>query len=138
MSERKGTINLSVVPQLRNSSTMAAWRNAMETQFFLAGVKGIIDGSDLEPNRRIEVARTRRAGSVMPSGTDAETHAVTSEQEEAWKKWQRREDLAQGMIRGTVSDGILVDLLDCHSAKEMWDFALETNNLEDPESQADI
>lgn len=68
---------------------MAAWRNAMETQFVLTGVKGIIEASDLEPNSRIEVARTQRAGSVMPTGTDAETQEVTTEQEEAWKKWQR-------------------------------------------------
>ncbi|GHJ90297.1 hypothetical protein NliqN6_6699 [Naganishia liquefaciens] len=110
----------------------------MQTQFLLTGVKGIIDGSDVEPNRRIEVARTQRAGSVMPSGTEAEIHPISPEQEEAWKKWQRREDLAQGMLRGTVSDGILVDLLDLHSAKEMWDYALETNSLDDPESRAEI
>lgn len=42
------------------------------------------------------------------------------------------------MIRGTVSDGILVDLLSLFSAREMWEFALETNSLEDPESQAEI
>lgn len=42
------------------------------------------------------------------------------------------------MLRGTVSDGILVDFLGCHSAKEMWDYALETNSLEDPETQAEI
>jgi hypothetical protein len=138
MAERKASINLAAVPQLRNSSNVAAWRNAMETQFLLAGVKGIIDASDTEPNRRIEIARTQRAGSVMPSGMEAESHEATPELGEAWKKWQRREDLAQGMIRGTVSDGILVDLLDCHSAKEMWDFALETNSLEDPETQAEI
>lgn len=138
MTESKGSVNLSNVPRLRNAGNVASWRNAMETQFLVAGVKGIIDGSDNEPNRKMEIARTARAGSVMPSGLDAETHAPTSEQEESWKKWQRREDLAQGMIRGTVSDGILVDLLNCFSAKEMWDFALETNSLEDPETQAEI
>jgi transposase InsO family protein len=134
MTESKGSINLGSVPRLRNASNVISWRNAMDTQFLIAGVKGIVDGSDNEPNRRIEVARTARAGSVMPSGLDAETHTITTEQEESWKKWQRREDLAQGMIRATVS----VDLLGCHSAKEMWDFALETNSLEDPETQAEI
>ena len=138
MTEGKGSVNLSHVPRLRNAGNVASWRNAMETQFLVAGVKGIIDGSDNEPNRKIEIARTTRAGSMMPSGLHAETHTPTSEQEESWKKWQRREDLAQGMIRGTVSDGILVDLLNCFSAKEMWDFALETNSLEDPETQAEI
>ena len=119
MAERKSSINLTTVPKLRNSSNVAAWRNAMERQFLLAGVKGIIDASDAESNRRIEVARTQRAGSVMPSGMEAELHEASPELLEAWKKWQRREDLAQGMIRGTVSDGILVDLIGCHSAQEM-------------------
>lgn len=82
-------------------------------------MKGIIDGSDVEPTVESKLQETQRAGSVMPSGTEAETHPISLEQEEAWKKWQRREDLAQGMLRGTVSDGILVDLLNLHSAKEM-------------------
>jgi transposase InsO family protein len=138
MAEGKGSINLSSVPRLHNNSTLAAWRNGMETQLLIAGARGVVEGSDVEPNRRIEVARYQRAGSVMPSGMEAESHEMSDEQREAWKKWQRREDLAQGMIRGTVSDGILVDLLDCHSAKEMWDFILDTNSLEDPETQAEI
>lgn len=59
----------------------------------------------------------------MASGMEAESHEASPELLEAWQEWQRREDLAQGMIRGTVSDGILIDLIDCYSAKEMWDIA---------------
>lgn len=56
MAKRKSTINLTAILTLCNSSNVAAWRNAMETQFLLADVKGIIDASDAEPNRRIEIA----------------------------------------------------------------------------------
>jgi hypothetical protein len=110
LSESKDLINMSSVPRLGNSD-MAAWRDAMETQFLLVGVKGIADVSDIEPNRRIEIARWQPAGSLQPSEEGVASHHTTPEQDEAWKKWQRREDLARGMIRGTVSDGILVDLL---------------------------
>jgi hypothetical protein len=79
-----------------------------------------------------------RAGSAMPSGMGAESHTRTVDQEEPGKKCPRREDLAQSMIRGTVSDGIDVSLPGCFSAKQLYHFALETNSLEDPETSAEI
>jgi hypothetical protein len=49
-----------------------------------------------------------------------------------------REEKVQAVIRTTVSNGIVIDLLDLNSAKEMWDYILETHQLDSPEEQAQV
>jgi hypothetical protein len=51
-------------PKLRNNANFAAWKQAVEYQFVLAGCIGIVDGSDMEPFRTATAmaARSARAG----------------------------------------------------------------------------
>jgi hypothetical protein len=60
------------------------------------------------------------------------------EQLEEWRKWQKREEKVQGVIRTTVSNGIVIDILDMNSAKQMGDYIQATHQLDSPEEQAQV
>src|SRR4051812_7577426 len=141
MLDNKSIISLSAIPKLRNNANFAAWKQAVENQLLLAGCIGIVDGSDMEPFRTIAAmaARSARAGSAPPTAEERipETD-LTVEQLEEWRKWQKREEKIQGVIRTTVSDGIVIDILDMNSAKQMWDYILATHQLDSPEEQAQV
>ena len=125
---------------LRNNANYAAWRQAVQNQLLLAGAHGIIDGSEKEPYRTTGSAdRTVRAGSALPTAEESTTMAELKTAEKAeWYKWQKKEEKVQGVIRATVSKGILVDLLDIKSAKAMWDFIEEIHKQDSPEEHAAI
>ena len=125
---------------MRNNANFAAWKQAVENQLLLAGCIGIVDGSDDEPYRRdMDAVRLIRAGSVPPTASESNSGMVlTAEQVLHWRGWQKRETKVQGVIRATVSDGILVDLLRMNAAKEMWDFIMDVHRLDTPEEQAQV
>jgi hypothetical protein len=109
MSDNKSTISLSAIPKLRNNANFAAWKQAVENQLLLAGCIGIVDGSDIEPFRTARAMAARIcAGSAPPTATERIPDTdLTVEQLDEWRKWQKREEKVQGMIRTTVSDGIV-------------------------------
>ena len=143
MSAKTSKVSLSDIPVLKNNANYAAWRQAVENQLLLAGAIGIIDGSDKEPYREMPgqsvSGRTARAGSAPPSAQESTTKGeLTKDEKIEWSKWQKNEEKVQGVIRATVSKGILVDLLDMSSAKAMWDFIEEIHKQDTPEEQAAV
>ena len=125
------------IPILRSNDSYTAWKNGIETYLIAIGCQGIVDGTDTEPLEatgatRTAVARTTRAGSVQPATNTGE------EIRTAWEKWSKRELRVQGVIRSTVSKGLLVDLLDMHSARDMWNFLAETHPTNTPEARASL
>ncbi len=95
----------------------------------------------MEPFRtaRAMAARSVRAGSAPPTATERIPDTdLTVEQLDEWRKWQKREEKVQGLIWTTVSDGIVIDILDMNSAKQMWDYILKTHQLDSPEEQAQV
>jgi hypothetical protein len=148
MSEETYTkTSLSDIPMLKSNANYAIWKQAVENQLLLASALGIVDGSEKEPFRddnqpRQEAdGRRIRAGSAAPTttrtvlipgtettaATTTARRALTDDEMKQWYRWQRKEDKVQGVIIATVSKGILVDLLELTSAKEMWDFIEETH-----------
>jgi hypothetical protein len=143
MSDKTSKVSLSDIPVLKNNANYTAWRQAVEAQLLLAGAIGIIDGSDKEPYRgtpgQSVSGRTERAGSARPSAPESTTKGeLTKDEKLEWSKWQKNEEKVQGVIRATVSKGILVDLLDMSSAKAMWDFIEEIHKQDTPEEQAAV
>jgi hypothetical protein len=83
--------------------------------------------------------RSVRAVSAPPTATvKIPDTDLTVEQLDEWRKWQKREEKVQGVIRTTVSDGIVIDLLDMKSAKQMWDHILATHQLDSPGKPAQV
>jgi hypothetical protein len=63
---------------------------------------------------------------VPPSAAESETNdELTADQRREWGAWQRREWKVQGVIRGTVGNGMLLDIVEMNSAKEMWDYIVD-------------
>jgi hypothetical protein len=84
-------------------------------------------------------ARSAHAGSAPPTAKERIPDTdLTVEQLEEWRKWQKREEKVQGVIRTTVSDGIVIDNLDMNTDKQMWDYILATHQLDSPEEQAQV
>jgi hypothetical protein len=127
---------------LRNNANFAAWKQAVGNQLLLAACIGIVDGSDMEPSfrtARAMAARSVLAGSAPPTATERIPDTdFTVEQLDEWRKWQKREEKVQGVIRTTVSDGIVIDILDMNSAKQMGDYILAADQLDSPEEQAQV
>src|SRR5689334_8635794 len=138
------------VPILRGVDTYTAWKTALQTYLITIGCERVVDGTEIEPPREIgtEGSRVTRAAtaaaaieeiSPITSTTTPEAVATTTKLEEtAWDKWYRKEQRAKGVIRSTVSKGLLVDLLDMRTAKEMWDFLAVTHPTDTPESRASL
>jgi hypothetical protein len=96
---------------------------------------------DMEPFRTATAmaAHSVRAGSALPTATEKiPATDLTMEQLDGWRKWQKREEKVQGVIRTTVSDWIVIDIVDVNSAKQMWDYILATHQLDSPEEQAQV
>ena len=123
----------------------------MEANLLLVGCLGIVDGSDTEPSRAADAApRTVRAGSVPPTVGESASESTTEQHNKLndimkrenfltkWSSWQQRESKVQGILRATVSTGILVDIINKHSAKEMWDFIVETHQIDSTEDRSRI
>jgi hypothetical protein len=101
----------------------------------------VVDGSDMEPFRTATAmaARSVRAGSAPPTATEKIPDTdLTVEQLDERRKWQKREEKVQGVIRTTVADGIVIDIVDMNSAKQMRDYILATHQLDSPEEQAQV
>ncbi|ODO08429.1 hypothetical protein L198_00159 [Cryptococcus wingfieldii CBS 7118] len=87
---------------------------AVENYLTLKGCLGIIEGTDVEPSRAEDKARTVRAGSVPPTEKKMDDDAKGD-----WEEWRKREACAQGVIKSSVDAGFLVDIRDLFSAKDM-------------------
>jgi hypothetical protein len=75
-------------------------------------------------------ARSVHDGSAPPTATERIPDTdLTVEQLDEWRKWQKREEKVQGVIRTTVSDGIVIDILDMNSAKQMADIRIRAHKL---------
>ncbi|RXK37031.1 hypothetical protein M231_05690 [Tremella mesenterica] len=63
---------------------------------------------------------------------------ITGEELKEWEKWQVRENKAQGMIKGTVSDAVMLDLSEKMSAGEMWSYCLNMHVRATNENQRNV
>ncbi|RXK36139.1 hypothetical protein M231_06630 [Tremella mesenterica] len=63
---------------------------------------------------------------------------IVGEELKEWEKWQARENKAQGMIKGTVSDAVMLDLSEKMSAKEMWDYCVNLHVTATIENQRNV
>jgi hypothetical protein len=126
-------VSLPEIPKLsHNPSSYAPWRASIEVNLQLTDCWNAVLGLDLEPTRaryanRITAEpphvddRNVRAGSVAPDATETTTGvAMTSEEKREWERWQMRESRAQGMLKGTVSMAVKLDIEEMLSAAEMW------------------
>ena len=81
------------------------------------------------------VPRQNRSGTVPPLTWN---RPMTDAESKLWMEWSKREMRVQGVLRGTVSKGILVDLINKQSALAMWAYLEATNPINTPENQAKI
>ncbi|RXK41489.1 hypothetical protein M231_01197 [Tremella mesenterica] len=100
-----------------------------------------VTGNDTEPGRVGVRPDTERAGSVPPiTPTEGQVvgRRITGEELKEWEKWQARENKAQGMIKGTVTEAVMLDLSEKMSAKEMWDYCLKMHITATNENQRNV
>lgn len=123
------------VPILTGMKDYFQWKLEISNYLLLQGCLAIVEGTDVEPHVIDITDRQVRAGSVRP---DSHLGSVLSaSQRQEWEEWRKRELKAQGAIRSTVDRGILIDIIEMTSAVEMWDFLMETMQLDTLENQAE-
>ncbi|RXK34658.1 hypothetical protein M231_08087, partial [Tremella mesenterica] len=142
MTSVSSKISLENHPKLSHDpASYAPWRKSIEVYLQIGDVWNIVTGDDTEPGRVGERPTTVRAGSVPPT-TPVEGQVVgrriTGEEWKEWEKWQARENKAQGMIKGTVSDAVMLDISEKMSAKEMWDYCVALHVTATIENQRNV
>ncbi|RXK35276.1 hypothetical protein M231_07474 [Tremella mesenterica] len=121
-------ISFENLPKLSYDPSMyAPWRKSIEVYLQIGDAWNIVTGNDTAPGRVGVRPATERAGSVPPTTPvkgQVVGRRITGEELKEWEKWQAREKKAQGMIKGTVLEAVMLDLSEKMSAKEMWDYCL--------------
>lgn len=98
-------------------SMWGTWHNQSWAQATLFRVSSKM-GLDVEPGRVATTERRIRAGSVMPTGSEA--GGLSSEDKKDWDWWQARESRAQAMLQGTILEAVWLDIEDLLAAADMW------------------
>lgn len=131
---------LESVTKLRSIRDAHAWQLSINNYFLLNNLHSVIDGTYVEPYGDAPVGRSVRAGSVAPTllgqglaGLADERVALEGKKLKQWNLWQGKEVAAQAAIRHTVSTGLLVDIRDLMSAKEMYEYLVARFKLENPD-----
>ena len=142
------TLGLESVPVLSSIANYHKWKLAIENYLLINGCLGIIEGTDIEPFRRltditngvrVSVPRTVRAGSILPTAEETVSNeSLDSDDEDRWNEWRKRELKAQGAIMSKVEAGLLVDLRTLKSAYDMWLFLAQDMQLATPEHRTDV
>jgi len=144
MSDR--TLEISKIPKLSSIDNYHEWKLAVENLLRLRGCLGIVEGTDIEPYRDLHtivdgqaLSRDVRAGSAPPKGAETISgKEMSSQEEDKWDEWRKRETMAQGVICSTVSKGTLVDLRGINSAFDMWTFLKEDMQIDTEEHQVEV
>ncbi|RXK35557.1 hypothetical protein M231_07189 [Tremella mesenterica] len=135
-------ISFENLPKLSyNPSTYASWRKAIKVYLQIGDVWNVVSGNDTKPGREGVRPATERAGSVPPTVLiegQVVGRRITGEELKEWEKWQARENKAQGMIKGTVTEAAMLDLSEKMSAKEMWDYCLKMHVTATNENQRNV
>jgi hypothetical protein len=99
------SLRLDSVPMLEDVSNYHKWKLAIEDYLLVNGCLGIIEGTDIEPYRAtsrptiidgevlaIPIARTVRAGSAAPTGSETVDRLELDRDELGdWNDWRKRE-----------------------------------------------
>ena len=147
-------ISLNDVPKLSHDpSSYAPWRTTIEVSLQLADCWNSVLGVDLEPGRAVYATATHgpdggiitqptrnvRAGSMQPGALETGTNLpLTSDVRKDWERWQAREGRAQGMLKGTVSMAIKLDLEDSLDAHSMWLYCERLHSISIKENQREV
>ena len=149
------SISVKDAPKLTNRPmSFLPWKNGVEIILQMSGCLNAVTGADQEPGRRghlpvvtevagqpptLSVSRSIRAGSVPPVAIESITgQALEGELKKDWDRWQSREDMAQAILKSTVSVAVQSDLEDCLTAHEMWTYYLRLHDANLQENQARI
>ncbi|RXK37028.1 hypothetical protein M231_05687 [Tremella mesenterica] len=142
MTSVSSKISLENHPKLSHDpASSAPWRKSIEVYLQIGDVYNIVTGNDTEPGRVGVRPTDVRAGSVPPmTPVEGQTigRRITGEEWKEWEKWQARENQAQGMIKGTVSDAVMLDISEKMSAKEMWDYCIALHVTATIENQRNV
>jgi len=147
-------ISLNDVPKLSHDpSSYAPWRTTIEVSLQLADCWNSVLGVDLEPGRAVYATATHgldggiitqptrnvRAGSMQPGALETGTNLpLTSDVRKDWERWQASEGRAQGMLKGTVSMAIKLDLEDFLDAHSMWLYCERLHSISIKENQREV
>ncbi|RXK39839.1 hypothetical protein M231_02896 [Tremella mesenterica] len=135
-------VGLESIPKLISVSDYHKWKLAIENYLLVNGCLAIVQGTDVEPFRKythefddggrpLEIKRTERAGSVMPTSNEitGDKKPLTTREEDKWQEWRKRELRAQGAIMSTVDSGLLVDVRSHKTAYDMWQWLVKDMQL---------
>ncbi|KAE8233589.1 hypothetical protein CF326_g1376, partial [Tilletia indica] len=106
-SDSTGTLTaalnrISPIPTLEDIDTYFRWTIAVENAFLLIGAHNIVEGHEVRPTDKKEKP------SLDPVIVKAN------------ELWDLRDRQARALIRASVNDATLVDIMDCPTAAEMW------------------
>ncbi|EUC57664.1 Copia-like polyprotein/retrotransposon, partial [Rhizoctonia solani AG-3 Rhs1AP] len=100
------------IPLLKDDgSNYNAWKFRQTIVLKLRGLFGIVNGTDSLP--------------AELSSADAKVATKVSDQAEAVKKWQKREDDAFAQVTLNMEDGAMTDVMEATSAKDAWTRVVE-------------
>ncbi|EIW72444.1 hypothetical protein TREMEDRAFT_58606 [Tremella mesenterica DSM 1558] len=122
MSEYLGT-TLNNIPILSNAHGYYAWSTQARLHLTIVGCIGIIKGTDTEAYRSLRVSQDIRAGSMPPREDEMDgPRTLGTDEMKRWDEWRKRELRAQGVIQARVDMGLLMEIQELSTAKEMWDW----------------